>query len=59
MTRKKTGKQQPKKSIYKLPTEFNCPLCDRNQCVDIKLYFNKKQIIKKRLHKMQSLRSKF
>lgn len=28
MARKKTAKQQPKKMVYKLPTEFNCPMCD-------------------------------
>lgn len=45
MGKRKTAKQAPKKKKYVLPTEFNCTLCDHEQCIEIKLY--KKQGIGK------------
>merc|ERR1712039_537571 len=43
MARRKTAKQNTKKSAYKLPTEFNCPFCNFKKCVECKLYHTLKK----------------
>ena len=42
MARKKSAKQDPKRTTYKLPTEFNCPFCNFKKCVECKLDQKKK-----------------
>ena len=37
MGKRKSSKKEPKKLVYKLPTEFDCPICNRSKCIDIKL----------------------
>ena len=37
MGKRKSAKQQSKRSKFFLPTEFNCPKCDFQRCVDVKL----------------------
>lgn len=50
MGKRKSSKKEPKKLVYKLRTEFDCPICNRSKCVDIKLLHKKTKKNGKRVY---------
>ena len=41
MGKRKSSKQATKKASYVLPVEFDCPFCNFDKCVEIKMFAQK------------------
>ncbi len=35
---RKSSKIETKKAVYNLPTEFDCPFCNFQRCVEVKMF---------------------
>lgn len=57
MGKRKSSKKEAKKVVYKLPTEFDCPVCNRSKCVEIKLLLKKTKKIVQGTGLLLSLRT--